>query len=103
MQATIVASIVNPILLSVLIVSEAQLRKVLCLHVARLLREERQRQDLSMNMLAERTGLSRQMVSYVEQGERNPTLDTLLRLTAALGVTLEAVVTQARKAATSPK
>jgi transcriptional regulator with XRE-family HTH domain len=73
--------------------------KLICAHVARLLREERQRQKLSMNTLAERSGLSRQMVSYIEQGKRNPTLDTLLRLTPVLGVTLEKFLQQARKAA----
>ena len=73
--------------------------KLICAHVARLLREERQRQKLSMNALAERSGLSRQMVSYIEQGKRNPTLDTLLRLTSALGVPSEKLLQRARKAA----
>ena len=82
---------------------EDRTRKTLCSHVARLLREERQRQKLSMNVLAERSGLSRQMVSYIEQQERNPTLDTLLRLTAVLGVKLEDLLANARTAATKPK
>ncbi len=55
-----------------------------------------------MNVLAERAGLSRQMVSYIEQEERNPTLDTLLRLTAVLGVRLEDLLAKARKTATKP-
>jgi transcriptional regulator with XRE-family HTH domain len=42
-------------------------------------------------------------VSYIEQEERNPTLDTLLRLTAVLGVKLEDMLAQARKAAAKPK
>ena len=67
-------------------------RQMICSHIARLLREERRRQNLSLNALAERAGLSRQMVSYVEQEERNPTLDTLLRISTALGVNLEDLI-----------
>ena len=43
------------------------------------------------------------MVSYVEQNERNPTLDTLLRMTTSLGVELEEIIAKARLAALSPK
>ncbi len=37
-----------------------------------------------MSAVAERGGLSQQMVSYVERGLRKPNLDTLLRMSAAL-------------------
>ena len=73
--------------------------RAICSHVARLLREERQTRALSLNVLADRAGLSRQMVSYVEQQERNPTIDTLLRLTAAMDVNLEDLIARARVAA----
>lgn len=52
--------------------------------VARLLRQERERQGLSMSAVAERAGISQQMVSYVEREMRTPNLDTLLRICAAL-------------------
>lgn len=65
--------------------------------VARILREERTRKQLSMSRVAEQAGLSQQMVSYVERGLRNPTLDTLLRITHALGVPLSAVIAKAQK------
>ena len=48
-----------------------------------------------MNALAERAGLSQQMVSYVERGLRSPTLDTLLRLAAALEVGLPELLARA--------
>lgn len=48
-----------------------------------------------MNRAAERAGLSQQMVSYVERGMRNPTLETLLRIAAALEVNLADVLGQA--------
>jgi transcriptional regulator with XRE-family HTH domain len=67
-------------------------------NVARLLREERERQKLSLNLLAAKAGISRQMVSYVEQEERNPSLDTLLRIADALNVNLDDVIKRARMA-----
>lgn len=48
-----------------------------------------------MLAVAERAGLSQQMVSYVERGMRNPTLDTLLRLGEALEVPISSVVRKA--------
>jgi transcriptional regulator with XRE-family HTH domain len=51
-----------------------------------------------MNRLAEKSGLSQAMVSYVERGIRNPTLDTLLRIAGALNVDLARLIKQASKA-----
>ena len=50
-----------------------------------------------MNELASRAGLSQQMVSYVEREMRNPTLDTLLRITNALGIDLDDVIRRAHQ------
>lgn len=63
--------------------------------VAAQLRRERQRRNLSMNAVAELGGLSQQMVSYVERGMRNPTLDTLLRMSAAMKLELADVIAAA--------
>lgn len=59
-----------------------------CREVIRLLKEERERQGLAMLTVAQRAGLSQQMVSYVERGIRRPTLDTVLRMAAALELDL---------------
>lgn len=75
------------------------LRDTISSEVARLLKEERERRAISLNLLAEKAGLSRQTISYVEQEIQSPTLDTLLRITWALGVDLEKIVARARKAA----
>ena len=75
------------------------IRKSVCSHVARLLRDERVRQNLSMTVLAERAGLSQQSVSYVEREMRIPNLDTLLRLTEVLQIDLGDVIKQACKIA----
>ena len=69
------------------------------MQVTRLLREERLKRKKSLNVLAKECGISRQMLSYVEQQERNPSLDVLLRITEALGVKLETIIQQARKLA----
>ena len=52
-----------------------------------------------MLTVAERAGLSQQMVSYVEREIRIPGLDTLLRITDALGVEVATVIAQASDAA----
>lgn len=72
-------------------------REAICRRVAELLREARRKRQLSMTTVAERAGLSQQMVSYVERGMRQPTLDTLLRLERALGIDLAAVLQAARR------
>jgi transcriptional regulator with XRE-family HTH domain len=65
------------------------------LQVAQLLRDERIRQKASMDELAIKAGLSQPMISYVERGLRNPTLDTLLRIAAALDVDLSRLIKRA--------
>jgi len=41
-----------------------------------------------MTQIADQSGLSQQMISYIERGMRSPTLDTLLRISAVLRVDL---------------
>jgi len=74
-----------------------QNRRLLCAMVAQLLRDERVKKGFSMTRLAERAGLSQQMVSYIERGMRNPTLDVLLRISGALDIRLDAILGQAYK------
>lgn len=81
--------------------SKDKIRESLCAEVARLLRVERERRELSLNCLATHAGLSRQMISYVEQNKRNPSLETLLRITDALGIELEEVIKRARQTASA--
>jgi transcriptional regulator with XRE-family HTH domain len=73
------------------------LRKRMSSEIARLLKEERLRQNLSLGVLSQRAGLNRQTVSFIEQEARNPTIDTLLRLTDVLGIRLEELIKTARK------
>jgi transcriptional regulator with XRE-family HTH domain len=59
------------------------------LHTARLARE------LTVNTLAERSGVSRAMIGKVERGEAQPTAALLGRLSGALGMTLSELVARA--------
>lgn len=63
--------------------------------VARILREERLERGFSMNLVSERAGLSRPMISLVERELRKPTLDTLLRIADAMEVDLVDVLQRA--------
>lgn len=79
--------------------SKSQLREVVAANVAHILRDERRRRGVSMNQLAQRSGLSQGMISLVERDLRNPTLDTLLRISDALELDLAAVIRRASKSA----
>jgi transcriptional regulator with XRE-family HTH domain len=80
-------------------VSKDSLRDSVAANVSRLLRKEREKRGLSMNVLAQRSGLSHSMISLVERDLRNPSLDTLLRITGVLRVDLGKLISRARKAA----
>jgi transcriptional regulator with XRE-family HTH domain len=71
--------------------------QAICARVAQFLLERREALGLSMNVIAQRAGLSQQMVSYVERGMRNPTLETLLRMCAALETSLPELIRDAEK------
>ncbi len=74
----------------------------LCVKVISLLREERERRKLSKYFVAQESGLSPQMVAYVENGDRNPTLETVLRMAHALNLDLAEVIKKARKEIAKP-
>lgn len=100
-HATLVASIVKFLFVYGYHVAQNDLRKRICSELARLLKEERLRQKISLNGMAQRAGLNRQTVSFIEQEQRTPTVDTLLRLTEVLGLKLEDLIRKARRRASS--
>lgn len=65
----------------------APLGEVMLLHrVLTLLKRERERQQLTLANLEERTGISQAALSRLETGKTaNPTLETIYRISAALG------------------
>jgi len=72
-------------------------RDEICAEAVRLLIQERKRQRLSGNMLAEKAGLSQSLISSLETNPWNPTLDTLLRIGDVLKVDVGEIISQARK------
>jgi len=68
-------------------------------HVACILKEEREKRGLSLKVLARKAGIARQTISYVEKEVQSPSLDTLLRITSALGVDLAKIIARAQKRA----
>jgi transcriptional regulator with XRE-family HTH domain len=65
--------------------------------LATTLRDLRRSRGLSGAALAERSGVSRAMISKVERGETQPTAQLLGRLSAALGMTLSELVARAEQ------
>jgi XRE family transcriptional regulator, regulator of sulfur utilization len=61
-------------------------------NVASRLKELRRERRLSLQELAEVSGVSRSLLSEIERGETNPTLATLWNLTQALNVDIAALV-----------
>jgi transcriptional regulator with XRE-family HTH domain len=66
--------------------------------VIALLRARREKLGMSKTQLAQKAGLSLSMISFVERDLRKPTLDTLLRMAAALEVDLGTLIRRGRKA-----
>lgn len=77
--------------------SEQARLEAICSEVATLLRARRVEKGLTTTEVARRAGLSQQMVSYVEKRVRNPTLDTLLRISDALDTDLPNLLRAAKK------
>jgi transcriptional regulator with XRE-family HTH domain len=68
-------------------------------------KELRREQGLTLEGLAERSGVSRAMISKIERGEKNPTLVVAARLAEGFGVTLSrlAGVEERREVAFLPR
>lgn len=71
-------------------------------HLAERLRGLRSGRGLTLDGLAERTGVSRSMISLIERGESSPTAVVLDKLAAGLGVTLASLFAQEDDAGASP-
>jgi transcriptional regulator with XRE-family HTH domain len=67
--------------------------------LAATLRAERERQGWSIARLAERSGVSKAMISKVERAEASPTAALLGRLSGALGRTLSELLAAAEEGA----
>ena len=54
--------------------------------IAANLKRLREEQNLSQGQLAEKAGISKVVVSQIEKGDANPTINTIWKLTGALGL-----------------
>jgi transcriptional regulator with XRE-family HTH domain len=63
------------------------------------IREARSKLGISQEVLSDLANLDRTYVSGVERGTRNPTLDSMARLAAALGIQLSELVRRAEELA----
>jgi transcriptional regulator with XRE-family HTH domain len=84
-------------------VAKENIRQAAISEVIRLLRKERERRKMSMNQLAEHSGLSQSMISLLERGIRNPTLETLLRIADVLEVDIAKIIGRAIRLADKRK
>jgi transcriptional regulator with XRE-family HTH domain len=71
-------------------------------HLAERLRGLRAERGLTLDGLAERTGVSRSMISLIERGESSPTAVVLDKLAAGLGVTLASLFAEKESIEASP-
>jgi DNA-binding XRE family transcriptional regulator len=97
MGVRILTSHVKPLFQYCFGVSSDKFIEAVSSQVALVLKEEREKRDLSLKALAKKSGISRQTISYVEQEVQSPSLDTLLRITSALGADLAKIIARAQK------
>lgn len=71
----------------------------LCENIIRLLQQERKRRGVSKYMLERQSGISQQMIGYLERGLRKPSLEIALRFADGLGLDLADVIKKGRKMA----
>jgi XRE family transcriptional regulator, regulator of sulfur utilization len=64
--------------------------------VAECLREQRRRRDMSLDQLAQLTGVSRAALSQIETRKTNPTIGVLWKIAAGLGIPFSDLIGEAR-------
>jgi transcriptional regulator with XRE-family HTH domain len=78
-------------------VKQADKTQALCHAMAEILLERRLAAELTLTRMAELSGLTRQMVAFVEKGTRVPSLDTLAKLSIALSSPPSELLQEAEK------
>ena len=58
-------------------------------NIAVNLKRIRKSKNMSLDMLAEKTGVSKSMLGQIERGESNPTVDTLAKIVSGLRISFE--------------
>ena len=69
--------------------------------IIRLMQVERERRNLSRYAVAQNSGVSESMLSLIERGLRNPTLELVLRISDGIGTDLPDIIAKAKKVRSS--
>jgi len=64
--------------------------------IVKLLRQERERRKLSKYVVSQRSGVSQSMLSLVERGLRNPTMELMLRIADGIEIDLPSLIKKAQ-------
>ena len=66
------------------------------LNVGAVVRTERQRQGVSLDEAARRTGVSKAMLGQIERGESSPTLSTVWKISVGLRIPMAVLLSQSK-------
>jgi transcriptional regulator with XRE-family HTH domain len=73
----------------------ASIQDSLSTSIARRIHAERAHRNWSLSALAERSGVSKAMLSAIERGDASPTASLLVRIASAYGMTLSSLIARA--------
>jgi transcriptional regulator with XRE-family HTH domain len=70
--------------------------QAVCAEIIRLLREERKKRKLSNYAISQKSGVSESMLSLVDRGLRNPSMELMLKIADGVGVDLPTFIKKAQ-------
>jgi len=70
--------------------------QAVCAEIIRLLREERKQRKLSNYVVSQKSGVSESMLSLVDRGLRNPSLELMLKIADGVDVDLPTLIKKAQ-------
>lgn len=70
--------------------------EAVCAEIIRLLREERKKRKITNYAVAQKSGVSESMLSLVDRGLRNPSMELMLRVADGIGIDLPATIKKAQ-------
>lgn len=70
--------------------------QAVCAEIIRLLRDERQQRKLSNYVVSQKSGVSESMLSLVDRGLRNPSLELMLKIADGVETDLPTIIKKAQ-------
>jgi transcriptional regulator with XRE-family HTH domain len=71
--------------------------QAVCAEIIRLLREERKQRNLSNYIVSQKSGVSESMLSLVDRGLRNPSMELMLKIADGVGIDLPTFIKKAQE------